>query len=163
MKKSSKKKMPKYFLISLTLTSFIIFSCEKKHENESNQSQIEESILKNERQNDEVLYDSPTDTVESLYIGEENNISNSSTPTESDEQTIWQAEESLHPKPATLLDALQHPNANPPTNQFDALMRDGTNAIHKANEKKQRSLYERMTYEEAPPPVYFDASNPNRK
>jgi hypothetical protein len=64
--------MPKYFLMSLTLTSFIIFSCEKKHENESNQRQIEESILKNERQNDEVLYDSPTDTVESLYIGEEN-------------------------------------------------------------------------------------------
>lgn len=155
--------MPKYFLISLTLTSFIIFSCEKKHENESNQSQIEESILKNERQNDEVLYDSPTDTVESLYIGEENNISNSSTPTESGEQTIWQAEESLHPKPATLLDALQDPNANPLGNEFDALMRAGNYAARRDNEKKPRSLYERMTYEEAPPPVYFDASNPNRK
>lgn len=63
------------------------------------------------------------------------------------------------PKPATLLDSVQNPNANPPTNQFDALMRAGTYAIHKANEKTPRSLYDTLTYQEAAPPKYIDADS----
>ena len=122
-------------------------------------------------QNDEVLYDPKTDTTksnpsENVFNGGEGNMYNEPpsstntittgrtspttyTPTQSlnedDEPTMSQVAASLHPR-------------KEPTNDFDRQMQEGLKASQAANEKqKQRSSYDKMTYEEAEPLHYMDA------
>lgn len=161
--------MSKNSVFLLIVTSIIFISCDKKYKVEPNQSTTNVSTTNGGPQNDEVLYDPKTDTTkidssENPFSEGEGNIYNESSsntsktartttpsPNKTDLPTMGQIAKSMHP-------------TTEPTNDFDRQMQEVMKASQAANEKqKQRSLYDKMTYEEAEPLHYMDADKIKRK
>lgn len=161
--------MSKNYFFLLIVTSIIFISCDKKYKIEPNQSTTNVSITNGGPKNDEVLYDPNTDTTksnpsENVFNGGEGNMYNESSsntsktartttpsPNKTDKPTMGQVAKSMHP-------------TTEPTNNFDRQMQEGLKASQAANEKqKQRSSYDKMTYEEAEPLHYMDADKTKRK
>ncbi len=161
--------MSKNSAFLLIVTSIIIISCDKKYKIEPNQSTTNVSSTNGGPQKDEVLYDpktdtSETDTSENPFSGGEGNMYNESssskttvitgrTSTYNSTQSINKTDEPTMSKVAASL----HPRKEP-TNDFDRQMHEFDHGMQQQQEqKKQRSLYDKMTYEEAEPLHYMDA------
>lgn len=125
-------------------------------------------------QNDEVLYDPKTDTTksnpsENVFNGGEGNMYNEPpsstntittgrTSTNNTTQSINKADE------PTMGQIAREMHATAPTNDFERQMREFDHNIQlQQQQKKQRSLYDKMTYEEAEPLHYMDADKIKRK